>query len=205
MTATQVEECRDLISSNRTFIYLEHSAVTVQIPGKGTSLRVFGSPFSPDRGRQNWAFQYGVGRADDLWRDVLLEVDILVTHTPSFGRRDASAHWKEGGCKVLGDVVRKVKPFLHVCGHCHEGRGVDIVRWGPGETEDVVEQWVDTGIGNKKQSLVDLRGDLSLNRGGETVVVNASIMAKSWGTGVRAFNKPIVVDIDVAGTVVRKI
>lgn len=60
--------------------------------------------------------------------------------------------------------------------------------------------WTDPGIGNKKQSLLNLtgsRGDWALHVGHQTAVVNASIMARSWGTGGRAFNKPIVVDVNM--------
>ncbi|RMX74721.1 hypothetical protein D0869_12313 [Hortaea werneckii] len=53
---TEVAECRRLLTGNDAFIYLQHTSQTIEIPEKGISLKVFGSPFSPDRGRQNWAF-----------------------------------------------------------------------------------------------------------------------------------------------------
>ena len=65
---------------------------------------------------------------------------------------------------------------------------------------DVVRRWDDPGEGNKKQSLLDLAGarsGLSLKAGVETAIVNASIMAKSFGRGAKRFNKPIVVDVDL--------
>lgn len=57
--------------------------------------------------------------------------------------------------------------------------------------------WVDPGKGSKKQSLLDLTGkvDEALAPGAETAVINASIMAKSYGQGGKEFNKPIVVDV----------
>nr|POF17306.1 putative rhamnogalacturonate lyase c [Quercus suber] len=196
----QVEECRVLVE-RAAFTYLHHSAAKVEVFQKGVALRVFGSPFSPDRGGQNWAFQYEADEAEDLWQAIPGDVDILITHTPSAGLRDASDHWKEGGCAKLRDVVRRLRPMLHVCGHCHQGRGVEIVRWAEDGGEDMVEEWIDPGAGNKKQSLVDLTGTRhgkALERGRETVIVNASILAKSWGRGGKAFNKPIVVDIDIS-------
>lgn len=60
--------------------------------------------------------------------------------------------------------------------------------------------WIDPGIENKKQSLLDLTGscgDRALDAGRQTAVVNASIMARSWGTGGREFNKPIVVNVNI--------
>nr|POE88285.1 putative rhamnogalacturonate lyase c [Quercus suber] len=197
--AERVEKCRELLEG-AAITYLQHAAAGVEVAGKGVTLRVFGSPFSPDRGGQNWAFQYDAEEAEELWRAVPGNVDVLVTHTPSLGLRDQSDHWKDGGCASLRGVMRRVRPMLHVCGHCHQGRGVEIVRWREAGEEDVTQEWIDPGAGNKKQSLVDLtglKGGKCLERGKETAVINASIMAKSWGKGGKVFNKPIVIDIDM--------
>jgi len=94
---------------------------------------------------------------------------------------------------------------LHVCGHCHEGRGAQVVSWSDdeAEAEHGVTEWTDPGSGNKKQSLFDLTGKKSraaaphADAARETAIVNASIMAKSYGRGAKAFNKPIVVDIEL--------
>ena len=101
-------------------------------------------------------------------------------------------------------------PKVLVCGHCHEGRGAVVVRWGERSENDgcegvsevgveSVRQWEDPGAGSKKQSLLDLtgwKGGLRLERGRETAVVNASVMAKSWERkGATVFHKPVVVDV----------
>lgn len=206
----QVEECRELLRGSEAITYLQHAAARVEVPGKGVSLHVFGSPFSPDRGGQNWAFQYGVEEAERLWEEIPRDVDILVTHTPPSGHCDTSDHWKAGGCATLKDAIRRLKPALHICGHCHEGRGAERVKWnehGVNDADDMVEVWVDPGIGNKKQSIVDLtgfKGGHALIRSHETAIINASIMAKSWGRGGKAFNKPIVVDVDLASLGARR-
>lgn len=58
--------------------------------------------------------------------------------------------------------------------------------------------WDDPGAQTKKQSLLDLsRKGLDLRSGGQTAVVNASIMAMSYQRGSKAFNKPIVVDVEI--------
>ena len=36
-----------------------------------------------------------------------------------------------------------------------------------------------------------------MRSGEETAAVNASIMAKSYGRGAKAFNKPVVVDVEL--------
>ena len=98
---------------------------------------------------------------------------------------------------------------MHVCGHCHEGRGAQIVSWSnEAEAEHGVTEWTDPASGNKKQSLFDLTGKSKSRRAAphvaaatvianETAIVNASIMAKSHGQGAKAFNKPIVADIEL--------
>ena len=209
VTPEKVEECRRLMNSIPGVTYLQHSSVDVQLPRRSIdgqdgsiSLRVFGSPFSPDRSAQNWAFQYPEGEAEALWNAIPAATDVLITHTPPAGHCDVSKHWVEGGCAALKHALWTVRPALHICGHCHEGRGAEIVRWG--DSPRAVESkrtWDDPGAGNKKQSLLDLtdsHGDHVLEVGKETAVVNASIMAKSWGRGAKAFNKPIVVDVPLS-------
>ncbi|GAB1730461.1 hypothetical protein NU195Hw_g2057t1 [Hortaea werneckii] len=196
-------ECRRLLTENDSFVYLQHTSQTIQVPEKGISLKVFGSPYSPDRGRQNWAFQYDVEtEAARLWSEIPDDTDIVVSHTPAKGVCDASKHWSEGGCPgLLGEGLWRTRPLLHVCGHCHEGRGAKIVRWGEKEGEvEGVREWEDPGRGSKKQSVLDLTGGrrgMGLEGGRETAVVNASVMAKSFGRGGMEFNKPIVVDLAV--------
>ncbi|KAK0930729.1 hypothetical protein LTR91_010488 [Friedmanniomyces endolithicus] len=194
--------CRKLLTENKSFTYLENSSALIEIPDKNVSLRVFGSPYSRDRGRQNWAFQYPDERAEEIWSAILDDTDVLVTHTPPAGHCDTSSHWVEGGCPGLTATIGRVKPLLHVCGHCHEGRGAEMLRWGerPG-TVAIVRKWEDPGAGNKKQSLLNLTGsragEMPLEVNQETAVVNASIVARSFGRGGMAFNKPIVVDLVV--------
>ncbi|KAK5122210.1 hypothetical protein LTR85_004120 [Meristemomyces frigidus] len=196
-----VDECRKLLSTSRSVTYLQHSSAVIALPGKDITLRVFGSPYSPDRSRQNWAFQYPDADGRDLWEAVPVDTDVLVTHTPPLGHCDASEHWREGGCQALTEALRRVRPLLHICGHYHEGRSAKVLCWGSAQsTADDVRIWNDPGAGNKKQSLFDLtgaRGGTALDAGRETAIVNASIMAKSFGRGGKAFNKPIVIDLDL--------
>lgn len=194
----RVDECRELFAAAHTVTYLEHGSTLVHLPGRNVSLKVFGSPYSPDRGRQNWAFQYR--HDEDLWEEIPKDTDVVISHTPPKGHCDASKHWEEGGCPALADTLWHVKPLLHVCGHCHEGRGAEVIRWGGmiGEVESV-RTWQDPGVGNKKLSSLDLTSSrgMELKAGEETAVVNASIMAKSYGRGAKQFNKPVVVCLEM--------
>ena len=200
VTPDRVEECRELLKSAPGIIYLEHSSANIQLFERDISFRVFGSPYSPDRSEENWAFQYSEVNADELWGAIPADTDVLITHTPPARHCDASEHWRKGGCPSLTKALWNVKPALHICGHCHEGRGAQVVHWGEDiDTSEIVQTWEDPGVGSKKQSLLDLTGCRSghvLDPGSETAIINASVMAKSWGKGSKLFNKPIVVDVE---------
>lgn len=183
--------------------YLQHTAADIPVPGKNVTLRVFGSPCTPLRpgkGR-DWAFQYPAEEAKTLWKAIPSDIDILVTHSPPAGYCDTSDYWGKGGCDSLTKAVQKVRPALHVCGHCHEGRGAQIVRWSDDvevSEHQIVSTWEDPGVGNKKISRLDLTGKgkgKPLEVGRETAIVNAAIMMRSHDSGPISFNKPIVVDL----------
>lgn len=192
-------ELRRALKEDSEIVYLEHESVEVNV--KGAEISIFGSPFSMAAGEKQWAFQYPASQAEKLWSAIPSDTAILVTHTPPIGHLDASEHWVRGGCPALLEVLLRTKPLLHVCGHCHQGRGGRVIRWkDEAEGEHGVSDWRDPGAGNKKQSLFDLtesRLGYALRAGDETAIVNASIMAKSHGRGAKTFNKPVVVDVEL--------
>jgi hypothetical protein len=205
--ATQL---RRMMREDDKITYLEHESKIITV--KRTQIKVFGSPFSPasssSSASKQWAFQYPPSQAQELWSSIPSDTTILLTHTPPAGHLDNSAHWTQGGCPALSKALFQAKPRLHVCGHCHEGRGAQVVSWSDeAEAEHGVAEWIDPGSGNKKQSLFDLTGKKSrradphaaadTGTAKQTAIVNASIMAKSYGQGAKAFNKPIVVDIEL--------
>jgi len=206
MQSDEAIELRRALKKDDEIVYLEHESVNINI--KGVKILIFGSPFSVASGEKQWAFQYPSGsQAERLWSAIPSDTAILVTHTPPIGHLDASEHWTRGGCPALLEALLRTKPLLHVCGHCHEGRGGRVIRWNNDEAEGGqhgVSDWRDPGAGNnnKKQSLFDLtksRIGHALCAGEETAVVNASIMAKSYGRGGgKVFNKPVVVDIELS-------
>ena len=134
--------------------------------GRRTCLRVFGSPYSPRRG--HWAFGYdtdmastegGTGMAP-LWNHVPLNTDILVTHTPPKSHCDEFGG-EARGCESLRQALWRIRPSLAICGHVHEGRGVERVSWDLSSSnvshkEDATDYWDDPSLDNKKQSLINL-------------------------------------------------
>jgi hypothetical protein len=108
-----------------------------------------------------WAFGYTSGEADRIWDRIPLDSDIVITHTPPKYHCDEAKERRSAGCEALRQALWRVRPRLAICGHVHEGRGVERVRWDLGEAnvkfkEIGIDNWVDPGFGNKKLSLVDL-------------------------------------------------
>lgn len=182
-----VEACRALlISGGETaetpekegkglgeWVYLEHEARSIRLTspnGPRTEFTVFGSPYTPQIPGSQWAFQYPRAREDDgaaaacKWAQIPLDTDILVTHGPAFSHRDEhDVDRAAKGCEELRKALWRVRPRLAVCGHIHDARGAERVRWdlarrGVQYKEDNVESWTDPAPEGKKISLVDLTG-----------------------------------------------
>ena len=156
------EECVQLIKNSPSIIYLDHELAQFslkRVNGPHTTFRVFGSPYSPAKGL--WAFGYTPEKAFDMWEQIPLNTDILITHTPPKYHCDESHAGVPAGCEVLRQALWRIRPRLAICGHVHEGRGAERVRWDLSATnvrykEDDVGYWIDPGARNRKQSLVDL-------------------------------------------------
>jgi hypothetical protein len=108
-----------------------------------------------------WAFGYDADQASQLWDRIPLDTDIVVTHTPPKFHCDERKDRRAVGCEVLRQVLWRVRPPIHVCGHVHESRGVDRITWDLTASnfkykEAGVEHWQDPGDGNNKLSLLDL-------------------------------------------------
>ena len=55
---------------------------------------------------------------------MLFRSDILVTHTPAWGRHDISVRGNlHVGCEMLANKLSVINPKVHVCGHIHECGG----------------------------------------------------------------------------------
>lgn len=151
-------------------IYLEDQYTTLSFGARDIS--IFGSPMSPAHG--NWAFQYP--RTKNVWKGVLREVDILLTHTPPKGHMDLNH-----GCDMLLDEIwrLKKKPSLHVFGHIHAGYGKQTAFFDKFQLmyENIMRG--DTSI----RALIALVYEYFKTRifteqepGSETIMINASIV-----------------------------
>ncbi|RDW93311.1 metallophosphatase domain-containing protein [Aspergillus mulundensis] len=174
------QECLEIVTNaSPSVVFLQHQSALVRLRkagGPNTIFKVFGSPYSQCDG--NWAFLYEAHEAEQLWRDIPLDADVVVTHMPPRLRcePDNERSTERPGAAVTGCVglrerLRAVRPCLAVCGHVHGARGYERVRWGSsaaaarvgdeGENnhiEDEIVKGVLPPRGSKKQSLVDLTG-----------------------------------------------
>ena len=179
------QKCIEVVTEHpdSSIVYLCHESAIIRLTrpeGPNTIFKVFGSPYSPSSssGKGNWAFGYEtVDDAAALWDQIPLDTDLVVSHTPPHLHCDRRMTGGPVGCQILRQVLHRVRPKLAVCGHVHESRGYERVRWsssssspasssssavGEAETEGQGVIAVESGVlplpGSKKQSLVDLTG-----------------------------------------------
>ena len=133
-------------STYPSLTYLQESSKQVTI--RGRMLRVYGSPYTPQHG--SWVFQYPKVHAPryyyspsdehttasesiKIWSRIPLLTDILITHGPPLAHLDHSntnlGKSSTDGCYALLTALWRVRPKLHVFGHIHVGRGVELVKW----------------------------------------------------------------------------
>lgn len=154
------------MESSPSIVFLRHQSALIRLTrpdGPNTLFKVFGSPHSQFKG--NWAFGYEDADGPVLWDQIPLDADVVVTHTPPHSHCDRKSTGESKGCKALRQALSDVRPMLSICGHVHESRGYERVRWpltSPSSCAGVEQYSVIRGVlpplGSKKQSLVDLTG-----------------------------------------------
>ena len=109
-----------LLANNYGVTYLEDSFININ------GLGIYGSPWSPVFGM--WAFmKHRNAELDEVWQKVPTDgsVDLLVTHTPRYGRFDVSVRGNYNvGCEMLANRINDINPKVHVFGHIHECGGM---------------------------------------------------------------------------------
>ncbi|KAL5536242.1 hypothetical protein ACEPAF_63 [Sanghuangporus sanghuang] len=107
-------------------VYLQDSEVAISINGR--VLNIYGSPETPRYGP--WRFQYPrvqvpQAASSNQWAAIPSNTDILITHGPPAYHLDNGS----SGCPALLHALWRVRPRLHVFGHIHAARGVEIISW----------------------------------------------------------------------------
>ncbi|KAJ5697968.1 hypothetical protein N7488_011652 [Penicillium malachiteum] len=203
-------QCLEIVTSAApSVIYLQHQAAIINLTredGPNNSFKIFGSPCSQFEG--NWAFGYNDGKdATALWDQIPQDSDIIVTHTPPQSHCDKKPTGKHVGCNALRQALRRVRPPLAVCGHVHEGRGYERVRWqsctpinGNEDAGDASHIDADGDIitrgtlpppGSKKQALIDLTGKRGNRLNNEGFAFSASSPPITLDPEIRASMSPV--------------
>ncbi|MFM2394957.1 MAG: hypothetical protein RLZZ546_2940 [Bacteroidota bacterium] len=99
-------------------IYLNDSSVCIE------GINIWGSPISP--WFYDWAFNRQRGpEIKKHWDLIPQDTDMLITHGPVFGKLDRTVGGSHVGCEDLLNTILSIKPKIHICGHIHEGYGVN--------------------------------------------------------------------------------
>lgn len=110
------EQTQSLLS-NAT--YLQDSFVTIN------GLKIYGLPWHRRRGCLYRASAFGLHwkELSQKCSQIPPDVDLLLSHPPPFGVLDHETAGHVGPLSLL-EAVRRVRPKLHVFGHCHFQRGL---------------------------------------------------------------------------------
>jgi Icc-related predicted phosphoesterase len=116
---------RSLVPDN--IHYLENDFVMIE------DLMFYGTPVQPPF--MNWAFNVFEPKLTEYWKAIPDETDVLITHSPPFmvGDYVPRSMQHEGSPSLYEEVIKRIKPKLHVFGHIHEGYG----QWKIDETKFV--------------------------------------------------------------------
>lgn len=101
-------------------IYLYESGVEID------GVKFWGSPWTPQF--FDWSFMGGPEEMEKRWALIPDDTDVLITHGPPYGILDQSN--VRAGCSELRERLEIVKPRIHIFGHIHEARGMEVAPWG---------------------------------------------------------------------------
>jgi Icc-related predicted phosphoesterase len=101
--------------------YLENESITID------GLKIWGSPITPWFYGDRWAFNKRRGfDIAEVWDQIPIDTDIIVTHGPAYGILDYTSYDKlYVGCENLRYKIKALKPKAHIFGHIHEGYGMN--------------------------------------------------------------------------------
>lgn len=133
---------------------------------------------------------------------------VWVTHCPPKGRRDWTPFDWLRGCTALARAVARARPVLHVFGHYHDGRGVELVTWGAEGDGEMGGEGAAEGKNPADGVEVELLADNTLGpcyldftgperrfrRGEKTIFVNAAWMTLQKSKVPERY-QPIVLDL----------
>lgn len=104
-------------SNLQNVTYLQDESVII------SGIKFYGSPWTP---KFVGVFQLSDERAaENVWRGIPDNVDVLITHGPPAGILDRTSRGMRVGDRKLLDRVEALKPRVHCFGHIHESYGTN--------------------------------------------------------------------------------
>ncbi|KAK4988317.1 hypothetical protein LTR66_007355 [Elasticomyces elasticus] len=144
-------------------------------------------------------------------------IDVMITHGPPYECLDKTVRNSRAGCPHLLRAVTRSRPLIHCFGHIHEGYGVEHIKWSDKADElatTAMKKQDCTGGGWRpgvenitkvpldRETMIERRhcfidasteGKIALDRGRETLLVNAAIMNERY----EPTNGAWLVDVDL--------
>lgn len=116
------EKLIGLLTGYKNIDYLQDERMDLW-DGNDEQLVIYGTPWQPEF--HNWAFNLPRGeKLKEKWDKIPVDVDILITHGPPFGKLDFVKYNNINvGCEELMKRIGEIKPKINVFGHIHEGFG----------------------------------------------------------------------------------
>jgi len=118
--------CKD-----NNIIYLNDSGAEIE------GIKIWGSPISP--AFNNWAFnRFRGAHIEEHWKKIPSDTELLITHGPPEGILDSvlfphPPYWNPHvGCRELLTHLHRLDVKMHIFGHIHEARGVEVKDLGEG-------------------------------------------------------------------------
>lgn len=113
----------DIIRENDEFVYLEDYSVVLE------NLKFYGAPWVR-AGTRDWAFcMYLPTTAEEAWKHIPMDTDVLLTHTPPYESLDRNSYDISVGCPQLKAACDAIRPKLHFFGHVHRP-GMESTEYG---------------------------------------------------------------------------
>jgi len=126
-------ESNIIVNNYNNIVYLQDDDLVLYGDGPNgdmpeNNIRIYGIPHTPEF--YNWAFNVprNSHQMQEIMNKIPDNVDILITHGPSYGVLDTVAGRMNEhlGCELLAERIEVIKPKIHICGHIHSGRGYEF-------------------------------------------------------------------------------
>ena len=118
------DETKNILREYPYLTYLQDNSSLCVNEETNEACSIYGSPWQPEF--YNWAFNLPRNGEElqNKWNAIPEDIDILITHGPSWGHLDVTPYGNLNvGCELLRVRVDELKPKIHVFGHVHSGYG----------------------------------------------------------------------------------